>query len=348
MKNPTPILIARISTLIISIFILIVLICTKILFPEQLNWYIVILVPVLIFVAGYFVFYYAIENFIYRKIKLIYKSIYDTKSPKKSKRGKFRLRKDVLDDAESEVFEWKKSKKKELKKMKKLELYRKGFLGNVFHELKTPVFNIQGYLETLIEGGIRDDSVNAKFLQKANKNVKRIIKIVDDLQMIANLEDGSFIHNEEKFDINKLATEIMESLEILAKNKNISLEFKEGCDKPFFVLADREMIQQVMTNLITNSIKYGKEGGKTMTSLYDMNENILVEVSDNGIGIEKKHLPRIFERFYRVDKNRSREQGGSGLGLSIVKHIIEAHDQTINVRSTPGIGSTFGFTLKKI
>jgi two-component system phosphate regulon sensor histidine kinase PhoR len=347
-KNPTPILIARISTLIISIFILIVLICTKIFFSEQLNWYIVILVPVLIFVAGYFVFYYAIENFIYRKIKLIYKSIYDTKSPKKSKRGKFRLRKDVLDDAESEVFEWKKKKEKELKKMKELEFYRKEFLGNVFHELKTPVFNIQGYLETLIEGGIRDDNINNRFLQRANKNVKRIINIVNDLQMIANLEDGSFLFNAEKLDIYKFAAEIMDSLEILAKAKNISLEFKEGCDKPFFVLADREMIRQVLTNLITNSIKYGKEGGETVTGLYDMNENILVEVSDNGIGIEQRHLPRIFERFYRVDEDRSREQGGSGLGLSIVKHIIEAHDQTINVRSTPGIGSTFGFTLKKM
>ena len=232
-------------------------------------------------------------------------------------------------------------------KQKKLDKFRKEFLGNVFHELKTPIFNIQGYLETLIEGGIYDENINLKFAKKASKNVERMAEIVDDLQMIANLQDGSFALTKEKFDITELVKDIIESMEVRAKKKKNKLEIKEGCNKSFIVVADREMIYQGLNNLITNALKYGKENGKTQIGLYDMNENILVEVSDNGIGIDKKHLPRIFERFYRIDKNRSRKLGGTGLGLSIVKHIIEAHKQTINVRSSPGVGTTFGFTLKK-
>ena len=208
-----------------------------------------------------------------------------------------------------EVDEWKKATTKQQKKRRKMEVFRKEFLTNVFHELKTPVFNIQGYLETLLEGAMNDKNVNTQFLQKANQNVERIATIVEDLQLISNL--------------------------------------KEGCNVSFMVKADREMIHQVLNNLVSNSIKYGKEGGRTQIGLYDMNENILVEVSDNGIGIEQVHLSRIFERFYRVDKDRSRKQGGSGLGLSIVKHIIERHGMTVNVRSTIEVGSTFGFTLHK-
>jgi len=206
---------------------------------------------------------------------------------------------------------------------------------------------MQGYLETLIDGGIYDNNINLKFAKKAGKNVERMAEIVDDLQMIANLQDGSFALTTEKFDITELVKDIIESMEVRAKKKKTELEMKEGCNKSFTVVADREMIHQVLNNLITNALKYGKENGKTQIGLYDMNENILIEVSDNGIGIDKKHLPRIFERFYRIDKNRSRKQGGTGLGLSIVKHIIEAHKQTINVRSSPGVGTTFGFTLKK-
>jgi two-component system phosphate regulon sensor histidine kinase PhoR len=253
----------------------------------------------------------------------------------------------VIKDAESMVIEWRQRKTKELMKQKKMEKYRKEFLGNVFHELKTPIFNIQGYIDTLVEGGINDPEINVKFMQKARKNVVRMTEIVNDLQMIANLEDGSFSFMEEKFDIHQLAQDALEAHEIGASRKEILLRFKDGCDKPFIVKADRELILQVLNNLITNSIKYGKQGGKVQIGLYDMNEKVLIEVSDNGIGIAQKHLPRIFERFYRADKNRSRDLGGSGLGLSIVKHIIEAHDQTINIRSTRGIGTTIGFTLKK-
>jgi two-component system, OmpR family, phosphate regulon sensor histidine kinase PhoR len=347
MKNATPRQIAAISGAIVSGIVFLIFLIVKLLHPEAFRWIHVFIVPVIVFISGFVVFYYMMENFIYRRIKLIYKTIYDTKSGQEEKPTIQNVQKNIIDFAETEVIEWKANTAKEQKKQKKLEKYRKEFLGNVFHELKTPIFNIQGYLETLNEGGLKDDTINTRFLQKAISNVSRMAEIVDDLQMISNLEEGSFSLVEDKFDILKLANDTIESLDIRAQSKNIKLTIKEGCDKSFPVLADREMIHQVLNNLVTNSIKYGKENGRTQIGLYDMNENILVEVSDNGLGIDQKHLPRIFERFYRVDKDRSRELGGSGLGLSIVKHIIEAHNQTVNVRSAPGVGTTFGFTIRK-
>ena len=348
MKNATPRQLAAIAAAWVAGFIFLLSIIIKFIIPASLSWWAVFFIPVLVFLCGTLVFYYFMESFIYRKIKVIYKTIYDTKASQEEKPNKQKIRKDIIDFAESEVIEWKEKTAKEQKKQKKLEKYRKEFLGNVFHELKTPIFNIQGYLETLNDGGLKDDTINTKFLQKAITNVGRMAEIVDDLQMISNLEEGSFSLVEDKFDILKLANDTLESLDIRAQSKNIKLCIKEGCDKSFIVLADRDMIQQVLTNLVTNSIKYGKENGRTQIGLYDMNDIVLVEVSDNGLGIDPKHLPRIFERFYRVDKDRSREQGGSGLGLSIVKHIIEAHNQTVNVRSAPGVGTTFGFTLRKV
>ena len=348
LKNSTPKLIALISSSIFAISTLLVFIICKILFTGMPGWLIIIAATILIFAIGYIVVYSLVERFIYRKIKLIYKSISDTKLSTKDTPLKSSMKSvNLIEDAEVAVLNWQKSKIKELNRQKKLDKYRKEFLGNMFHELKTPLFNIQGYLETLIEGGIYDEKINLKFAKKASKNVKRMSKIVEDLQMIANLQDASFVLAAEKFDITELVKDIIESLEVRAKKKKIKLEIKEGCNQSFPVIADREMIHQVLNNLIINALKYGKENGKTQISLYDMNENVLVEVSDNGIGMDKDQLSRIFERFYRIDKNRSRKLGGTGLGLSIVKHIIEVHNQTINVRSTPGVGSTFGFTLKK-
>lgn len=347
MKNATPLIVARIASLSVAGIILVLLLLIKFFSPESLAWWLIIIAPAFIYGINYVIIYYAIEKFLYRKIKLIYKSIYDTKLPNEEKPQNVNLKKNVIAEAENDVINWQKNKLREFGKQKKLEKYRKEFLANVFHELKTPIFNIQGYLETLIEGGIHDKKINMNFLQKARKNVKRMTEIVDDLQMISNLEDGSFSIHEEKFDIYRLASDVLDSAEIMAKKKGVKIEFKEGCEKSFIVVGDRELIHQVLNNLITNSIKYGKEKGRTQVGLYDMNENILIEVSDNGIGIDKKHLARIFERFYRADKNRSRDQGGSGLGLSIVKHIVEAHGQSVNVRSKVGVGTTFGFTLKK-
>jgi len=347
MKNPTPKQITFIAAGLLSLFALIILLLIKRFYNEAINGYVVLIFPCILFVLGYFVFYYALEKFIYRKIKVIYKTIYELKSPKSSAGGKVHLQDDIIKDVEQEVIQWATSKSQEIEQLKKMEAYRREFLGNVSHELKTPVFNIQGYIETLIDGGIKDDKVNMEYLHKAVKNINRLSIIIEDLEIISLIESGTLNLELEKFNICELIGEVLDSLEMRADISDIKLGFKEGCNMPYMVLADKERIRQVLINLITNSIKYGKEGGETLIGCYDMDENILIEVSDDGIGIEKKNLSRLYERFYRIDTNRSREQGGTGLGLSIVKHIIEAHNQTINVRSTVGIGSTFGFTLKK-
>jgi two-component system phosphate regulon sensor histidine kinase PhoR len=235
----------------------------------------------------------------------------------------------------------------EITELKKLETFRKEFLGNVSHELKTPIFNIQGYIHTLLDGALRDDAVNVQYLQRAARSAERLSLIVDDLEAISKFESGELILDQRTFDIYDLVKDAYDSNELLAIEKNISLSFKKESEQPFYVYADKERIRQVIVNLVTNSIKYGKEGGSTVTGFSETEENVLVEVTDTGIGMEPKHLPRLFERFYRIDKSRSREAGGTGLGLAIVKHILEAHRQTISVRSTYGAGTSFTFTLKK-
>lgn len=246
----------------------------------------------------------------------------------------------------SEIFAWAEERKNEIERLKKLEVYRKEFLGNVSHELKTPIFNIQGYVLTLLDGGLEDETINRDYLQRAERSIDRMITIIDDLEAISQLETGELQIEPERFDIVALAKDVVEAQELKATNKGIILTVQND-EKPIFVYADRFRIRQVIVNLIVNSIKYGKQNGETKIRIYDMGENVSVEVVDNGLGIEDKHLPRLFERFYRVDKSRSREQGGTGLGLAIVKHIIEAHYQTISVMSTVGVGTVFSFTLKK-
>ncbi|GAB4224598.1 MAG: ATP-binding protein [Bacteroidales bacterium] len=347
LKHLSPQFVARLIAASVTLFLLILLSVLLAAGYMSLPLWVLAVVVAATGILTWFVAQYFINHFIYRKIKLIYKTIYTTKLGTEEKKAMARIHRGSVENIEQEVLEWKQRHHEETSKQSRLEQFRKEFLGNVFHELKTPIFNIQGYLETLIEGGMEDPEIRDKFLMRARKNVRRMTEIVDDLQMIANLEDRSFSVTPERFDITRLIHEVMESHEIRAAKKKIRLGFKQGCDKPFDVIADRELIHQVVSNLISNSIKYGNEEGKTLIGLYDMGEKILVEVADNGIGIGEEDLPRIFERFYRVDKARSRKMGGSGLGLSIVKHIIEAHHQVINVRSTPGIGTTFGFTLQK-
>ncbi len=245
-----------------------------------------------------------------------------------------------------EILAWADDRKDEIERLKKLEVYRKEFLGNVSHELKTPIFNIQGYVLTLLDGGLEDPSINRNYLERAEKSIDRMITIVDDLEAISQLETGELQIEAERFDIYNLAKDVADAQEMKATAKGIILTLPED-SKSVFVHADRFRIRQVLVNLIVNSVKYGKEYGETKIRFYDVGDNIIIEIADNGIGIEKEHLPRLFERFYRVDKSRSREQGGTGLGLAIVKHIIEAHNQTINVMSTEGAGTVFSFTLKK-
>lgn len=341
-KNPTPRSISFYSSLALSLLVGLVLYLISLDLSDSL-----IIVGVT-FVFSYFIFLYAIELFIYRKIKLVYKNIHSLKVRRLDPRPSDFDMSDPINEMEKEVRRWAEDESKEIEQLRTMERYRKEFLGNVSHELKTPIFNIQGYINTLIDGAADDPEVSIRFLKKAAKSTDRIASLVEDLESISQLESGFMTMEMEEFDINDLIHDVFESLSMRASEKNIRIDFKEGCDVPFMVEADKDRIRQVIVNLIVNSIKYGKENGFTLVGLYDMDENVLVEITDNGIGIDEEHLPRLFERFYRVDKSRSRDAGGTGLGLAIVKHIIEAHNQTINVRSTKGVGTTFGFTLKKV
>ncbi|MFO7615899.1 MAG: ATP-binding protein [Bacteroidales bacterium] len=291
---------------------------------------------------------FVIREYLTEKIKLVYKTIQTKKLTKGEKREKkVDMRKDVLSDVENEVTHWAETRINEIDQLRKAELYRKEFLGNVTHELKTPLFNIQGYVSTLLQTKGADPVVTRKFLEKTESNIDRMIAMVDQLEAISHLETGETPLAYSKFNIVSLAQEVYHFLDDQARQRRISLQFAEVNPGPVIVYADRDKITQVLQNLVLNSIRYGIDNGRTKISFYEMYDTILVEVSDNGIGIEEVHLPRLFERFYRVDKSRSRTDGGSGLGLAIVKHIVEAHGQTLNVRSTPGIGSTFSFTIAK-
>ncbi|HBX90498.1 ATP-binding protein [Alistipes sp.] len=260
------------------------------------------------------------------------------------------LRDKRVENIGEELTAWADTNDREIARLKQAEQFRKQYLGNVAHELKTPIFNIQGYISTLLDGGLEDELINRKYLERAEKSIDRLINIVNDLDTISKLESSMNRLDMERFDIVALAKEIAEQAEIEADRKGIVLSVKgaENLPSPFWVQADKHYIGQVFVNLVINSIRYGREGGMTRIRFRDMLDRILVEVEDNGQGIGKEDLPRIFERFYRTDKGRSREQGGTGLGLAIVKHIVEAHGERISVRSEPGVGSTFSFTLKKV
>jgi two-component system phosphate regulon sensor histidine kinase PhoR len=303
----------------------------------------------IVFTVSYLTFRFILKNYIYDRIKLVYKTIHTRKLTKEEKTKKVNLSEDIIHQVNEEVREWANKRTDEIEKLKSQEAYRREFLGNISHELKTPISNIQGYILTLLDGALEDPQVNRAYLEKSQKNVERMIHIIEDLEIISQLETGTLVLNQSDFNIVTLTREVYELLEDKARQKQIHLIFQDGImhDTEINVRADKERIKQVLINLIDNSIKYGTEGGRTKASFYDMDENILIEVSDNGIGIPADHLARLFERFYRVDKSRSRNMGGSGLGLAIVKHIIESHYQTVNVRSTPGVGSTFSFTLMK-
>lgn len=253
----------------------------------------------------------------------------------------------VAEDLNRAVKVWAEKQLKEIRKLKQSEKYQKDFLGNVSHELKTPIFNIQGYILTLLDGGIDDSSINTLYLKRAEHSTKRLINILEDLDSIAALESGEYKLKKEVFNLVKLVEEVIEYQELQARDKNIKISLSGNVSKAIKVKADRKRIMEVLGNLIGNTIKYGREGGKTTIAFTDTGEHILVDITDNGIGIEESNLPRIFDRFFREDKSRSRESGGTGLGLSIVKHIIQAHNQTITVRSKVNQGSTFVFSLDK-
>jgi two-component system phosphate regulon sensor histidine kinase PhoR len=318
-------------------------------FHFQQSWYFMLVSFAVSFVTSFIMFYYLLEKYIYSKIKLIYKLIHNLKLGKdlKDALGEY-VSTDPINDVEHEVKEWAGAKKQEIDLLKKQEQFRREFLSNVSHEFKTPLFAIQGYIETLQDCLLDDPEMAVKFLNKAEKNVERLSYLINDLDAISKLESGEVPIDYRKFDFVLLAKEVMDALEDKAGKRSVQLSFKEKYMHPAFVNADREKIRQVMINLISNSIKYGKENGSTAIKIFELHDQYLIEVTDDGIGIDEKHLPRLFERFYRIDSHRSREVGGTGLGLAIVKHILEAHQQIISVRSTLQIGTTFAFTLQKI
>lgn len=347
MKNASPRKIVLISTLTI-IGGLVVLEAIALIFPVvRVPIYHWLIVPLVTGAITYFVLYQAVENFIYRKIKLIYKNIHGLKSTKGMADEVMRNAEDPISEVNKEVIEWTKTQASIISTLQQQEKFRRDFLGNVSHELKTPIMSIQGYLESLQDGGIEDPNINATYVDRALKNVDRLIMIIDDLTEISALESGELQLQPKKFDVCRLVKEVFESLEMQADQSRTSLVIKDGCDAVFQVYADEKRIREVLVNLIGNAIKYGNLQGKVQVGIYNMGDHILVEVADNGPGIAMAHLPRVFERFYRIDKSRSRDQGGTGLGLAIVKHIIEAHAQHVHVRSTEGEGSTFSFTLAK-
>jgi two-component system phosphate regulon sensor histidine kinase PhoR len=337
------------STLVLIGSIVIGALCYLIQFLANINqatshttW---ILVSLLVSLLTYFIFGYSFKNFILNRLNLIVKNVYST-SKEKSLNQLNNSADDLLEDMELEIQNWENEKSKEIDKLKEQEAFRREFLGNLSHELKTPIFSIQGYILTLLEGGLEDQEVNKLFLERASKATDRMVSIIADLDQITKIEADSFKLDIRPFDIVELIKEVFESLDLKAKEKNIELLFEKDYNS-ILVDADKNKIAQVLTNLIGNSIFYGNQNGKTLISISGVDDLILVSVVDNGLGIEEVHLNRLFERFYRVEKSRNRNEGGSGLGLAIVKHLLEAHGQSITVKSKVGKGSTFSFGLNK-
>ena len=306
-------------------------------------WFYIIGV-IIVFLISFFIIQYRVENFIYKRMKKIYD---DVTLLDGSTLGRQKITTN-METLTKEVELFARNKKLEIEALKIRENYRREFIGNVSHELKTPLFTVQGYIETLLDGDLNDEKIREKYLKRAKKGVERLTYIIKDLDMITKLEVGELHLEKETFDIIDLIENVFESLEMKASKNLISLTFNEKYQNPIWVKADKDRIQQVLSNLIVNSIKYGINKGTTELSVENLIMNkVLIRVADNGEGINNDEIPRLFERFYRVDKSGSREQGGSGLGLSIVKHILDAHNEKIYVESQIGIGSEFSFTLEK-
>lgn len=303
-----------------------------------------IIIILIFFFCSAVLIHFRIERFILNKVKGIYSDLL----PSGVSQNKMTIQSDI-EVLKKGLRKFADDKKLEIELLKDKENYRKEFIGNISHELKTPLFTIQGYVLTLLQGAVKDKEVRDKYLKRTAKGVERLIYVVKDLDLITQFESGIKSIDRTSFDLIKLIENVFDLLEMRATKNAISLIFDKEYLNPVMVHADEERIQQVLTNLIINSLKYGVENGKTEVAIQDVNsEKIVIRVSDNGEGIAEEHIPRLFERFYRVDKTGNRKQGGSGLGLAIVKHIIEAHQEKLVVESTLGVGSEFSFTLQRI
>ena len=311
---------------------------------KKISFSAILISIVVLFIISFFIIQYRAEHFIYRRLKKIYEdvSILDVNDLKKDS---------VTTDIEqlsNKMQTYAEGKELEIKSLTERDSFRRDFLGNVAHELKTPLFTVQGYILTLLEGGMDDKNIRLKYLERANKGVERLVAVTKDLDMIAKLETDGLKIDKEVFNILEIIQNVFDLIEMKAKKRNIVLKFDRIYEFPVFVIGDIEKTEQVLINLVVNSIKYGKPGGTTIVTADDYDHNkFVIRVIDNGEGIKQQHFPRLFERFYRVDQSRSREQGGSGLGLSIVKHIVEAHNQNVLLKSTFGKGSEFSFTMEK-
>jgi len=330
---------------IITLFFTLLLLVIEVIFNESINYKSLLITALFSFIFSVIVIQVRVERFIYKRIKKIYEevSLLDIDDLKNTSLTT------NMETLSKEVKKFAEKKHVEIAGLEERETYRREFLGNVSHELKTPLFTVQGYLLTLLDGDIDDEAISKKYLQRANKGVERLVAIVKDLDMISKLESNELGLQKEEFNIIELIQGVFDLLEMRSNTRGINLVFNKNYDIPLFVIADKERIEQVLINLLVNSLKYGRIGGVTTVSIEPYNlQKIIVKITDTGEGIKKEHLSRLFERFYRVDQSRSREQGGSGLGLSIAKHIIEAHDETILVKSEFGKGSEFSFTMTKV
>jgi len=346
MTKNTPHFIVLVSAALNAILI------TLLVYLTQLLWEFSLPTPyyLLILVGAFMMIYWSLKitlgQWVVQKLNQILKIINRLRGLSDPKQN-LNINQEVFKDLENRLKDWEHSQEEEIKSLKQAENYRREFIGNVSHELKTPIFSIQGYIQTLMDGALQDEAVNHKYLEKASKNADRLSTIIQDLEAISQYESGELKISIEKFDLKRLCNDVIESLELKAQENRIALVLNVNQDQPFMVRGDIGRIRQVLENLVSNSVKYGSENGNTQINFYEEGEHARIEITDDGIGIEQSHIPRLFERFYRVDKSRSRNQGGTGLGLAIVKHIIEAHNQTINVSSEVGQGTTFSFTIEK-
>lgn len=339
--------IALLNALLISLFASL-LVAGFMAMASVISFPLLVIFFILVFIISYLLIKYSIDTFIYEKIKVIYRTIGSMKTRDEQENTDDQKGSgDVLEIVNQAVFNWREKQKKEVAELKQMARYRREFVGNVSHELKTPIFNIQGYIHTLLDGGLYDETINKDYLKRARKSVDRLIAIVEDLGEISKFESGEMKLEKENFELNELIREVIEFLDMKASEANARIDLVSSSNY-YYVHADKKRIKQVLINLIDNAIKYGDpEKGVIKISVHDFYDYFLVEVADNGMGIPEEFVFRVFERFFRTDLARSRKSGGSGLGLAIVKHIIEAHNQKITVRNNPDKGSTFSFTLRK-
>ena len=337
-----PLNIVLLASVILVAFVSAILITVSFIYDLQLSIWFYIGISLIVGLAAFIIFYFLIERFITREFNAIYKIISKRKNPKLSS---VKLSEPVFQSLSKTTEEWATNQQKQIEQLEEQAAFRREFLGNLAHELKTPVFSIQGYILTLLEGGLEDETVNRSFLKKAMRGVDRITTVLDDLDSISKFEFNRFNLKKTKFDIVALIKEIFDTVHKSAEEKNIKVKLSSSYD-PIMVFADKGKIGQVLINLISNSISYGIQNGTTNIKLRKTDrKKLTIDIIDDGIGIEEEHFERLFERFYRVEKSRARNLAGSGLGLPIVKHIIEAHNQDITVNSTVGEGSVFSFTL---